>query len=129
MVRPSDQHKLTVLQNKLFILENYGTSKDIEDHDRDQDQKKSESSADMTQKSMCNKGCVKFQGAEVSDSSILRRNDRNFEHSANENSPLDTNGKREFIIYDWDDTLFPTCLLYTSPSPRDQRGSRMPSSA
>ena len=25
--------------------------------------------------------------------------------------------------------LFPTCLLYTSPSPRDQRGSRMPSSA
>ena len=23
----------------------------------------------------------------------------------------------------------PTCLLYTSPSPRDQRGSRMPSSA
>ena len=25
--------------------------------------------------------------------------------------------------------LFATCLLYTSPSPRDQRGSRMPSSA
>ena len=25
--------------------------------------------------------------------------------------------------------LFPHCLLYTSPSPRDQRGSRMPSSA
>ena len=24
---------------------------------------------------------------------------------------------------------FPPCLLYTSPSPRDQRGSRMPSSA
>ena len=24
---------------------------------------------------------------------------------------------------------FITCLLYTSPSPRDQRGSRMPSSA
>ena len=24
---------------------------------------------------------------------------------------------------------FVTCLLYTSPSPRDQRGSRMPSSA
>ena len=24
---------------------------------------------------------------------------------------------------------FTTCLLYTSPSPRDQRGSRMPSSA
>ena len=29
------------------------------------------------------------------------------------------------------DTLseFDACLLYTSPSPRDQRGSRMPSSA
>ena len=25
--------------------------------------------------------------------------------------------------------LFYACLLYTSPSPRDQRGSRMPSSA
>ena len=27
------------------------------------------------------------------------------------------------------DILFEVCLLYTSPSPRDQRGSRMPSSA
>jgi len=27
------------------------------------------------------------------------------------------------------DSLLKTCLLYTSPSPRDQRGSRMPSSA
>ena len=26
-------------------------------------------------------------------------------------------------------THIPVCLLYTSPSPRDQRGSRMPSSA
>ena len=26
-------------------------------------------------------------------------------------------------------SLNDTCLLYTSPSPRDQRGSRMPSSA
>ena len=25
--------------------------------------------------------------------------------------------------------LYDSCLLYTSPSPRDQRGSRMPSSA
>ena len=25
--------------------------------------------------------------------------------------------------------IWQTCLLYTSPSPRDQRGSRMPSSA
>ena len=27
------------------------------------------------------------------------------------------------------ETLFDTCLLYTSPSPRDKRQSRMPSSA
>ena len=31
----------------------------------------------------------------------------------------DTRGKEQHV----------TCLLYTSPSPRDQRGSRMPSSA
>ena len=31
-------------------------------------------------------------------------------------------------LYAWGERLF-TCLLYTSPSPRDQRGSRMPSSA
>ena len=30
---------------------------------------------------------------------------------------------------DYDDDLCQSCLLYTSPSPRDQRGSRMPSSA
>ena len=29
----------------------------------------------------------------------------------------------------FDDQVFEDCLLYTSPSPRDQRGSRMPSSA
>ena len=28
-----------------------------------------------------------------------------------------------------DATIISICLLYTSPSPRDQRGSRMPSSA
>ena len=32
------------------------------------------------------------------------------------------------IWEDFDDRCY-TCLLYTSPSPRDQRGSRMPSSA
>ena len=31
------------------------------------------------------------------------------------------------ILYDTRSVY--TCLLYTSPSPRDQRGSRMPSSA
>ena len=36
------------------------------------------------------------------------------------------NAKKKFTpMYDWNWS----CLLYTSPSPRDQRGSRMPSSA
>ena len=30
---------------------------------------------------------------------------------------------------DWTDALMGTCLLYTSPSPRDRTRSRMPSSA
>ena len=37
-------------------------------------------------------------------------------------------GSNSDMVVDITD-LFPTCLLYTSPSPRDQRGSRMPSSA
>ena len=32
-------------------------------------------------------------------------------------------------VYTVSFTLLRDCLLYTSPSPRDQRGSRMPSSA
>ena len=35
----------------------------------------------------------------------------------------------EVFIRGWAVVLQPGCLLYTSPSPRDQRGSRMPSSA
>ena len=39
------------------------------------------------------------------------------------------------FLYELDETVdeiqrfYSPCLLYTSPSPRDQRGSRMPSSA
>ena len=36
---------------------------------------------------------------------------------------------RELDIPNREGYLFDPCLLYTSPSPRDQRGSRMPSSA
>ena len=35
----------------------------------------------------------------------------------------------EHAVDEADDVLVEGCLLYTSPSPRDQRGSRMPSSA
>ena len=36
--------------------------------------------------------------------------------------------ERANVLNDLDEECF-RCLLYTSPSPRDQRGSRMPSSA
>ena len=35
----------------------------------------------------------------------------------------------ESQLVDSMDAVIKVCLLYTSPSPRDQRGSRMPSSA
>ena len=38
-------------------------------------------------------------------------------------------GDAEAVLHPEDESKFDTCLLYTSPSPRDQRGSRMPSSA
>ena len=44
---------------------------------------------------------------------------------------IEFGSQREVIInpgWDWGDNQY-ACLLYTSPSPRDQRGSRMPSSA
>ena len=36
---------------------------------------------------------------------------------------------RNATVFDGLGNMFKNCLLYTSPSPRDQRGSRMPSSA
>ena len=38
-------------------------------------------------------------------------------------------GRIFFIELNGEFRVFLPCLLYTSPSPRDQRGSRMPSSA
>ena len=42
---------------------------------------------------------------------------------------LNDGGDATLLIGPTDGTSIRTCLLYTSPSPRDQRGSRMPSSA
>ena len=39
------------------------------------------------------------------------------------------NTDHEYLFFLDSDIGFNPCLLYTSPSPRDQRGSRMPSSA
>ena len=40
-------------------------------------------------------------------------------------------GARDVLIAEWNQEFagYLTCLLYTSPSPRDKRQSRMPSSA
>ena len=38
-------------------------------------------------------------------------------------------GRRALLSQGYNIDRFDPCLLYTSPSPRDQRGSRMPSSA
>ena len=42
---------------------------------------------------------------------------------------LDLNINSKPLNFHTEVRLLSTCLLYTSPSPRDQRGSRMPSSA
>ena len=42
---------------------------------------------------------------------------------------LDSAFEEVDVAIDFTAHHFTTCLLYTSPSPRDQRGSRMPSSA
>ena len=42
---------------------------------------------------------------------------------------LNVNDGLEESEINWIPTSLRGCLLYTSPSPRDQRGSRMPSSA
>ena len=56
-------------------------------------------------------------------------------HMGHSQMNIDSGMPTQFInvTYDGDPELSPVlpwlCLLYTSPSPRDQRGSRMPSSA
>ena len=58
-------------------------------------------------KGMLESNCLKVPAINVNDSVTKSKNDNKYgcRHSLND------------------------CLLYTSPSPRDQRGSRMPSSA
>ena len=43
--------------------------------------------------------------------------------------PIYKRMREEVPLYYNEEHDFYACLLYTSPSPRDQRGSRMPSSA
>ena len=49
--------------------------------------------------------------------------------SAVKNSGMDDLEEGQELEFEIVENNGKTCLLYTSPSPRDQRGSRMPSSA
>ena len=51
------------------------------------------------------------------------------ENESEEETDTDTEEEIAEVIIDYPPEGFEVCLLYTSPSPRDQRGSRMPSSA
>ena len=53
----------------------------------------------------------------------------NFEVETVSLGPLAEGDVRVQVSHVSVDAFIRTCLLYTSPSPRDQRGSRMPSSA
>ena len=53
-----------------------------------------------------------------------------FTPSIDQNAKIDASGcSREELVNSYDNSILYTCLLYTSPSPRDLSTSRMPSSA
>ena len=56
----------------------------------------------------------------------LSKSKKNYSFITEETGTIENLNKNIFWIID---PIDGTCLLYTSPSPRDQRGSRMPSSA
>ena len=51
------------------------------------------------------------------------------ESEVEESEPRAKSPWKAFVLTGLLAALIGACLLYTSPSPRDQRGSRMPSSA
>ena len=58
---------------------------------------------------------------------MQEHNQNNQARGQAESSGEETSGVRANVLTPGE--LLRACLLYTSPSPRDQRGSRMPSSA
>ena len=69
----------------------------------------------------------KLKPSQVASSGIIRKELENDSKELLIVAPPGS-GKTVLGLYVWSD-LVRFCLLYTSPSPRDQRGSRMPSSA
>ena len=96
----------------------------------------------MNSNSLYPKSKINFEKFEIQNTNfILKKKEylalRNYFHNS-ESKPFNIKKSKIFIVDGKDETLiispiekinFTTCLLYTSPSPRDSRKSRMPSSA
>ena len=75
------------------------------------------------------RGDDEFNLDDVLDHHFDHDADHHFDHDIDDHD-IDDHDIDDHDIDDHDiDDHDGTCLLYTSPSPRDQRGSRMPSSA
>ena len=82
------------------------------------------------------KNPTSFSGNALSGESYTNQNttdsdSQNLYRGYSTSIDISTVGGYDYFSTRWEGWLYPpmTCLLYTSPSPRDQRGSRMPSSA
>ena len=67
--------------------------------------------------------------ASIEDADSETRNASNAEINNQTAAQLENTRRINDVIEKIQNHSFDNCLLYTSPSPRDQRGSRMPSSA
>ena len=68
-------------------------------------------------------------GGYFKTSSGISAGEHGYDFSLNNYSNSSTDAEIEVLFDNIAERLIDLCLLYTSPSPRDQRGSRMPSSA
>ncbi len=66
--------------------------------------------------------------AELADTFVARRHYAAYLQQRLEQAQAQSPARLQ-VVHEAVVALHPNCLLYTSPSPRDQRGSRMPSSA
>ena len=75
-------------------------------------------------------GTEQFDASAVDDIRFLGRNgDDSFVNRTDVSVVAYGNQGNDRLVGGSNDDVLRGCLLYTSPSPRDQRGSRMPSSA
>ena len=82
-------------------------------------------------KTMSNSNTVNLSDSEFQDATMIKLSWSGANGTATLNLPdaTDANSLNRFFRIITDGTVSSTCLLYTSPSPRDRTRSRMPSSA